>query len=50
MAKTEERTKSIEAKLRTAREEIYREQEESRRGWVAEQTDAWKKRGGRHGT
>ena len=38
LKKADERAQSIEAKLRTAREEIYQEQEESRRRWVAEQT------------
>jgi F-type H+-transporting ATPase subunit b len=38
LAKADEQTKSIEAKLRTTREEIYQEQEESRRRWVSEQT------------
>jgi len=38
LAKADEQTKSIEAKLRTVREEIYQEQEESRRRWVGEQT------------
>jgi F-type H+-transporting ATPase subunit b len=38
LARADEQTKSIEAKLRTVREEIYREQEESRRRWVGEQT------------
>jgi F-type H+-transporting ATPase subunit b len=38
LAKADEQTKSIEAKLRTVREEIYQEQEESRRRWVSEQT------------
>jgi F-type H+-transporting ATPase subunit b len=38
LAKADEQTKSIEANLRAVREEIYQEQEESRRRWVAEQT------------
>ena len=38
IAKAEEQTKAIDAKLRDAREEIYQEQEESRRKWVGEQT------------
>jgi F-type H+-transporting ATPase subunit b len=38
LAKADEQTKSIEAKLRAVREEIYQEQEESRRSWVSEQT------------
>ena len=38
LAKADQQTKSIEAKLRDAREEIYQEQEESRRRWVGEQT------------
>lgn len=38
LARADEQTKSIEAKLRTVREEIYQEQEESRRRWIGEQT------------
>ena len=38
LARADEQTKSIEAELRATREEIYREQEESRRRWVNEQT------------
>jgi F-type H+-transporting ATPase subunit b len=38
LARADEQTKSIEAELRATREEIYQEQEESRRRWVAEQT------------
>jgi F-type H+-transporting ATPase subunit b len=38
LAKADEQTKSLEAKLRLAREEMYQEQEESRRRWVGEQT------------
>ena len=38
LAKADEQTKSIEANLRATREEIYQEQEESRRRWLAEQT------------
>lgn len=37
LKKAEEQAQSIEAKLVTAREEIYQEQEESRRRWVGEQ-------------
>ena len=37
LAKADQQTKAIEAKLRDAREEIYQEQEESRRRWVGEQ-------------
>jgi len=37
VAKADDQAKAIEAKLRIAREEIYQEQEESRRRWVAEQ-------------
>lgn len=36
-AKAEEHTKTIEAKLREAREAIYQEQEEARRTWISEQ-------------
>src|SRR5579864_3262313 len=38
LAKADEQTKSLDAKLRLAREEMYQEQEESRRRWVGEQT------------
>ena len=38
LARADEQTKSIEAELRATREEIYQEQEESRRRWLAEQT------------
>ena len=38
LARADEQTKSIEAELRATREEIYQEQEESRRRWVNEQT------------
>ena len=38
LAKADEQTKSLESKLRLAREEMYQEQEESRRRWVGEQT------------
>jgi len=38
LAKADEQTKSLEAKLRLASEEMYQEQEESRRRWVGEQT------------
>lgn len=37
-AQAEERTASIEARLRKAHEEIYQEQEEARRRWTVEQT------------
>lgn len=37
LAKADQQTKAIEAKLRDAREQIYQEQEESRRRWVGEQ-------------
>lgn len=37
-AKADEQTKSIEAQLHQAREAIYREQEEARRGWTTDQT------------
>jgi F-type H+-transporting ATPase subunit b len=37
-AKAAEQLASIEAQLRKAREEIYQQQEESRRGWITEQT------------
>jgi F-type H+-transporting ATPase subunit b len=37
-AKADEQTKSIEAQLRQAREGIYQEQEEARRGWIGDQT------------
>jgi len=36
-AKAEEQTRSIEERLRQAREAIYQEQEEARRGWISEQ-------------
>jgi F-type H+-transporting ATPase subunit b len=39
LAKAEEQAKSIAARLETAREEIYQEQEESRRRWITEQTE-----------
>jgi len=39
LARADEQAKSVEAKLRTARDQIYQEQEESRRRWVAEQTE-----------
>lgn len=38
LAKADEQTRSIEDQLRAAREEIYQEQEESRRRWITEQT------------
>ena len=37
VAKADDQAKAIEAKLRIAREEIYQEQDESRRRWVSEQ-------------
>lgn len=37
-AKADEQTKSIEAQLGQAREAIYLEQEEARRGWIGDQT------------
>ncbi len=36
-AKAEQQLASIEAQLRKAREEIYQQQEEARRGWTTEQ-------------
>jgi F-type H+-transporting ATPase subunit b len=38
LAKASEKAASIEAALRKAREEIYKEQEETRHRWIAEQT------------
>ena len=38
LAKASEKAAAIEAQLRSAREEIYQEQEEARRRWIAEQT------------
>ncbi|MGP0074050.1 MAG: ATP synthase F0 subunit B [Bryobacteraceae bacterium] len=37
-AKAAEQTKSIDAQLRQAREAIYQEQEDARRGWTGEQS------------
>jgi F-type H+-transporting ATPase subunit b len=37
-AKAAEQTKAIEAQLRQAREGIYQEQEEARRGWTTDQS------------
>ncbi|HMD47849.1 MAG TPA: ATP synthase F0 subunit B [Bryobacteraceae bacterium] len=37
-AKAEQKMAAIEAQLRQARDEIYQEQEEARRGWITEQT------------
>jgi F-type H+-transporting ATPase subunit b len=37
-AKAGEQTKSIEDQLRQARESIYQEQEEARRGWITDQS------------
>jgi F0F1-type ATP synthase membrane subunit b/b' len=37
-AKAGEQTKSIEDQLRQAREAIYQEQEEARRGWITDQS------------
>jgi F-type H+-transporting ATPase subunit b len=38
LAKASEKAEAIEVSLRKAREEIYQEQEESRRQWIGEQT------------
>jgi len=38
LAKASEKAEAIEVSLRKAREEIYQEQEEARRRWIAEQT------------
>lgn len=38
LAKADQQSKSIDAQLKAAREEIYQEQEESRRRWIIEQT------------
>ena len=38
IAKADQQAQAVEAKLRIAREEIYQEQEESRRRWISEQT------------
>jgi F0F1-type ATP synthase membrane subunit b/b' len=40
-ARAAEKTASIEAQLRQAREEIYQQQEEARRGWITEQASQW---------
>ncbi len=37
LAKASEKAAALEAALRKAREEIYQEQEEARRGWIGEQ-------------
>jgi F-type H+-transporting ATPase subunit b len=37
LAKASEKTAALEASIRKAREEIYQEQEETRRGWIGEQ-------------
>jgi F0F1-type ATP synthase membrane subunit b/b' len=37
-SKADEQTKAIEAQLRQAREAIYQEQEEARRGWTGDQS------------
>jgi F-type H+-transporting ATPase subunit b len=37
LAKASEKAEALEASLRKAREEIYQEQEEARRNWIAEQ-------------
>jgi F-type H+-transporting ATPase subunit b len=37
LAKASEKTAALEAAIRKAREEIYQEQEEARRGWIGEQ-------------
>ena len=49
-AKAGEQTKSIEDQLRQAREAIYQEQEEARRGWIGDQSaqlDAARQQGAR---
>ena len=38
LGKAAEKAAAVEAELRKAREEIYKEQEEARRRWIAEQT------------
>jgi F-type H+-transporting ATPase subunit b len=38
IAKASQKAEAIEVSLRKAREEIYQEQEEARRRWIAEQT------------
>jgi F-type H+-transporting ATPase subunit b len=38
LAKASEKAEAIEVSLRKAREQIYQEQEEARRRWIAEQT------------
>ena len=38
LAQASEKTAALEAALRKAREEIYREQEEARRQWISEQS------------
>lgn len=38
LAQASEKAAAIEAQLRKAREDIYQEQEEARRRWIAEQT------------
>jgi F-type H+-transporting ATPase subunit b len=38
LAKASEKAAALEAALRKAREEIYQEQEDARRRWIAEQT------------
>jgi F-type H+-transporting ATPase subunit b len=38
LAKADETRASIEATLRKARDEMYQEQEEARRGWITDQT------------
>jgi F-type H+-transporting ATPase subunit b len=37
-ARADEQTKSLEEQLRKAREAIYQEQEEARRGWIGDQS------------
>ena len=39
VAQAAEKSAALEAALRTAREEVYREQEETRRRWISEQTE-----------
>ena len=39
LAQAAEKTAALEAAMRKAREEVYREQEETRRRWISEQTE-----------
>lgn len=39
VAQAAEKSAALEAALRKAREEVYREQEETRRRWISEQTE-----------